>query len=137
MKRTVPLTLLALLAAGCGGGSNPARVVSDPGAPTLQQVQASVFDQDCARSGCHVGFTAPFDLDLSAGQALGNTVGVPSEEQPQYLRIDPFNPQDSYLFMKISGDPRITGDPMPAEAPPLSSQKIQLIESWIAQGANP
>ena len=75
------------------------------------------------------------DLDLSAGNSAGNTIGVSSEELPVLLRIEPGNAADSYLYMKLIEDPRILGDPMPASGGPLSAGQLNLIESWIDQGA--
>jgi len=137
MRRLIPVVTLALIAVGCGGGNGTGGVVGGQGSVTFLQVQASVFTPNCAITGCHVGSGAPFGLDLSEGQAFGNIVGVPSSELPAFDRIDPFNAADSYLFMKVSGDPRILGDPMPALGVPLSSQKQSLLEDWITEGANP
>jgi hypothetical protein len=137
VRRGSIVAVLALLAAGCGGSSGPAGPVLDPGQVTFQQVQSSVLTPSCALSGCHGDAGAPFGLILSAGEAYGNLVGVAAAELPAYQRVDPGNPDDSYLFMKINDDPRIQGDAMPPQGTRLSSQRVQLIQDWIAQGANP
>jgi hypothetical protein len=137
MRRWIPVLVLSLLAAGCGGsGGGPANVVTGSSV-SFQQVQGSIFTPTCATTGCHLGGGAPLGLDLSAGQALGNTVNVPSLEVPAYDRITPGDPDDSYLFMKVTGDPRIFGDQMPAFAPPLGTDDLQMLRDWIEQGANP
>ncbi len=136
MVRLLPVVALALGAAGCGGSGGPGGAVVPP-TPTFQDVQASIFTPHCALSGCHVSPGAPFNLDLSAGAAYGNVLNVSSAELPAFDRIEPSLAQDSYLYMKVSGDPRILGDPMPALGPPLSAQKLQLLADWIAQGATP
>ena len=102
----------------------------------MQAVQTTVFTPRCSTSGCHDagGF---FGLDLSNGQTMGNTVGVPSAEIPSLQRVTPFDATNSYLYMKVSGDPRILGDPMPAQGQPLTSEQLQLIEDWINAGALP
>ena len=41
------------------------------------------------------------------------------------------------LTGKITDDPRIQGDAMPPQGTRLSSQRVQLIQDWIVQGANP
>lgn len=135
-KEAAPVVLL-LLAAGCGGSGGPAQVVSN--APvTLQQVQSAVFTPNCAISGCHVGgIGAQMGMDLSAGAAMSYTVGVPSLELPAFERVTPFNADDSYVYMKVTGDPRILGDEMPASGGPLSSQSIEVLRNWIEQGALP
>ena len=99
---------------------------------TLENVQANIFNPSCAVSGCHVGESAPRGLDLSAGAARDNLVGVPSDELPSFLRVDPGNPDDSYLVMKIEGDSRIAGQRMPLGRPALSSEQIQLVREWIS-----
>jgi hypothetical protein len=101
----------------------------------LLDVQAQVFSPRCALSGCHIGPLAPHGLDLSAGASAGNLIGVASAERPALLRVEPFNAADSYLYMKVSGDPEILGDRMPALGDPLSAADLALIESWIEQGA--
>ena len=137
MRTGLAMVVLLPVLAGCGGTDRPGVVGSDPSAVTYAQVQDAIFTPSCAVTGCHVAGSAPFGLDLSTGQSMANIVGVPSAEVPEYERIDPFNPADSYLYMKVTGDPRILGDQMPALAPPLSGPKIRLLEDWIEQGANP
>jgi hypothetical protein len=104
---------------------------------TLQQVQDAVFTPSCARFGCHLGATAPFGLELEQGRSLATTVGVPSAEIPMFPRVEPGNAADSYLYMKVTSDPRILGDPMPFTGGPLDPTLVALIETWIEQGALP
>ena len=128
---------LALLAAGCGGSSDPAGGVLAPGQVTFQQVQDSIFTPSCALSGCHGDAGAPFGLELGPGESYGNIVGVAAAELSGHERVTPGDPADSYLFMKVTDDPRIQGDAMPPQGTPLSAQRVQLLQDWIAQGANP
>ena len=140
MKRSILVLGLGLLAVGCGGGEDGSvGMQSDPNAITLQQVQSAVFTPSCALSDCHRGATAPFNLDLSSGQTLGNVLGVASSEVPEFDRVDPRNPTDSYVYMKVTADSRILGDSMPplGLASPLSNQQLDLLREWIEQGANP
>ena len=89
----------------------------------------------CATAGCHTGAGAPFGLDLSAGAAAGNVVNVPSAEVPALMRVAPYDPTDSYVYMKVTGDPRILGDPMPQGGQPLGAADLELLRTWIDQGA--
>jgi len=136
MRRVSMILMLAMAAASCGADA-PLRELIDPGPVTLQDVQTAVFTPSCATLGCHVGGGAPRGLDLSAGNALGNLVNVPSDEVGLYDRVEPGNAVDSYVYMKIVDDDRIVGDPMPAEGDELSSQRTALLREWIDQGANP
>jgi hypothetical protein len=72
---------------------------------------------------------------LSAGNAHGNLVNVSSQEVPDLLRVEPGNPDDSYLVRKIEGGPNIIGERMPRGRPPLSDAQIQRIRAWIEDGA--
>lgn len=127
--------IFVLALAGCAD-SGGTRSVVQTGPTTLQAVQTTIFSQRCATSGCHTG-GGPFGLDLSDGLTYGNTVGVVSAELPPLARVTPFNAADSYLYMKISGDPRILGDLMPAEGPLLTSEQLQWVKDWIDAGAIP
>lgn len=99
---------------------------------TLENVQQTVFNPSCAVSGCHIGGSAPRGLDLSEGAARDNLVGVASEGLPSFKRVDPGNPDGSYLVMKLEGDSRIVGQRMPLGRPALSSEQIALVREWIA-----
>jgi hypothetical protein len=124
------------LAAGCGGGDPAGDVVGQPAVVSALEVQTRVFTPRCALSGCHVGAGAPMDLDLSSVTlSTANTVGVASLEVPALMRVAPNDAPNSYLYRKVSGDPTIQGDPMPASGPPLNATELALIEAWIEQGA--
>jgi hypothetical protein len=110
-------------------------VESEPLAATLSSIQANIFSQNCALSGCHLGASAPFGLDLSEGKAHGNIVNIPSEEAPTLARVKPLDPDNSYLVRKIEGAAGIIGERMPRGRLPLSQEQIDAIREWIAAGA--
>lgn len=125
-----------LLAVSCGGGSAGGGVIAPPAGVTSAEVQAQVFGPRCALSGCHVGAGAPFGLDLSSvGSSAANLVDVTSAEVPSLDRVEPFQSADSYLYLKLVGDPAIQGDPMPAAGGPLNGADLTLVRTWIDQGA--
>ncbi len=128
------LLVALLLAAGC---EHADPLEADPNDATLTSVQATVFNTSCAVSGCHLGGTSPFGLDLSDGQAFGTLVGVASREVPGLLRVEAGNATDSYLFIKISGGSRIASGTarMPLGRAPLSDEQIDLVRRWIDAGA--
>jgi mono/diheme cytochrome c family protein len=114
---------------GGGGGPQPAFP------PTLAAIQKNVFGGVC--SNCHFpGGPGPMPL-TSAEVSYANLVNVPSVESA-LLRIAPGDPDQSYLFHKITAAPGIVGDRMPP--PPeaaLTRGEIESIRKWIAQGALP
>ncbi len=104
--------------------------------PTLSQLQASIFTPIC--SVCHTGggSSLPASMDLTSTSAtFANTVGVASTEQPSLMRINPGNPDASYLVHKIEGAPDITGGRMPLGGPPLDPTLIANVRAWITAGA--
>ena len=101
--------------------------------PTFSSIQVNIFTPICTQ--CHAGASAPLSLSLQAGFSYDQLVGVPSVQVPELLRVDPGQPDDSYLVMKIEGAPGITGGRMPLGLSPLSAEQIATIRAWIADGA--
>ena len=73
-------------------------------------------------------------MDLSAGKTYLATVGVDSLELHGFERVAAAHAADSYLYMKIAGDPRIIGDRMP-QGGTLTATEIAAIAAWIDAGA--
>lgn len=123
----------AVLALGC----ERADPIGVDDSASFTQIQENVFAASCAVSGCHVGPAAPEGLDLSAGAAYDNLVGVASNQVPELQRVDPGDPDDSYLVIKLEGGNRIADATarMPRGRDPLSEDQIATIRSWIADGA--
>ena len=124
---------------GCGAGSgSDDDEMDDPGGiqPTLQSIQSNVFTPICAVPGCHVGASAQQGLMLdSVNNSFLDLVGVNSSELPAVLRVDPGNPDNSYLVQKLEGAPTIAFAQMPLNQPPLSTDQIDAIRQWILNGA--
>jgi hypothetical protein len=131
-----------LLAACSGNGSgldangNPAD--SGSAVPELSadfdSLQANVFTPIC--SVCHVGGAAPEGLRLDAADSYNLLVGVPSTEVPSLMRVNPGDPDNSYLIQKLEGTAAV-GERMPRGGPYLSTETIAFIRQWITNGAPP
>lgn len=101
--------------------------------PTLGSIQSNVFTPSCA--SCHAGGQAPEGLLLDSAQSSHTMlVGVDSNQVPSLLRVDPGNPDDSYLIQKLEGTAAI-GNRMPDGAPALAQSTIDVIRQWIVDGA--
>jgi hypothetical protein len=111
---------------GGGGGGDP------PIVATLESIQDNVFTPICIT--CHAGAAAPQGLRLEEGMSHAMLVNVPSVEVPALLRVDPGNPDDSYLIQKIEGTAAVGGR-MPLGGPALPQATIDAIRQWITNGA--
>ena len=132
MKFSIMVALLAVLFAACSKSSSNSTGPTGP-VSFANDVQP-IFTNNCALSGCHSGTTPTGGQNLSAGVAYSNIVNVKSTEMSNLYRVEPSNSDSSYLYWKITGDPRITGVNMP-KVGSISSQQIQTIKDWIDQGA--
>lgn len=107
-----------------------------PPAVTLAQLQASIFTPRC--SSCHTGGGGglPASMNLSsASETFAALVGVASAEQPAVQRVQPGNPDASYLVRKLEGASGINGARMPLGGPFLDQATIDQVRSWITAGA--
>ncbi len=126
---------------GAGGGDFEATftLAAGSGGPTLDDLQASLFGMTCAAAGCHTGPSGnslPGGMDLSDADAtFANVVGVASIQQPALDRVEPGDPDNSYLVQKIEGT-AATGARMPLGQAALDQAVIDEVRQWIADGAN-
>ena len=131
--------LLSLAACTAGNGEgldaygqpNP---ITPPANSQFQQIQDTVFTPICTQ--CHIGANAPHGLRLDAANSYALLVNVNSDEVPALKRVNPGNPDQSYIVQKIQGTAAVGGR-MPLGQAPLPQDRIDLIRSWIAGGAQP
>jgi hypothetical protein len=137
------ILLLVGCVAGCAGngdglnqngmpimGGSPS---TGPITPDLQSIEDNVFTPICSK--CHIGASAPEGLQLDAAHAYNALVGIPSVEEPNFQRVNPGNPDESYMVLKIEGAPGIEGGQMPLGETPLPQATIDAIRQWITNGA--
>jgi len=132
---------LALSLTGCSGNGEgldesgrPIDEGSGSGPPTsdFQTIQDTILTPACTM--CHAGASAPRGLRLDAGNSYAMLVSVASAEVPGLLRVNPGDPDASYLVQKIEGRAAV-GARMPLGGPPLPQESIDLIRQWITAGA--
>ena|SRR5579863_9542144 len=133
-----PLMLAACAGNGQGlnGNGEPSAPGAAPGSPLtadFQSIQDNVFTPICTR--CHSGAAAPEGLQLDAGHSYALLVGVPSAEVPGFERVQPGDPDSSYLILKLEGASGIVGGRMPFGGPYLPQSTIDVIRQWITNGA--
>ena len=139
----LPVLLVTSFVAACSAGSGEGLSVSGrpldeggdiPLAATLESIQVNVFDASC--TVCHSGAAAPLGLRLDAGNSFTNLVGVPSAQVGSLLRVDPGDPDNSYLVRKLEGTAS-EGQLMPLGGPPIPQATIDFVRQWISDGAPP
>jgi hypothetical protein len=113
-----------------GTAGNPP---SGPITADFQSIQEHVFTPICSK--CHVGASAPEGLQLDAAHSYNLLVGVPSAEEAGLLRVNPGNPDASYMLQKIEGVAGIVGGQMPLGETPLPQDTSDAIRQWISNGA--
>lgn len=111
-----------------GGGNEPEDGV------TLAQLQQNIFGAIC--SACHTGANAPRGLRLdSLDNSYAYLVNQAADEVPELMRVNPGNPEQSYIIKKLEGAEDIVGGRMPLGGPYLSDAQINQVRTWIANGA--
>lgn len=100
--------------------------------PSFKSIQDNVFTPIC--TGCHAGAAAPLGLRLDEGASYALLVNAPSAEAPSLLRVQPGNPNASYLIQKLEGTAAV-GARMPLNQPALPAETIAVIRQWITDGA--
>ena len=130
------LWVAALSWAGCGGDDSTVGPDGDGEGvlteATLAQV-SEVFAVSCALSGCHSGGEPAADMSLE-GDFAARIIGVASGQRPDLKLVDPGNPDDSYLLIKVRGDDEIVSQRMPP-GQVLPAEQVEIIRAWIASGA--
>ena len=114
--------------AGLGGCDDLTAIEPLPQVDFATEIQP-IFDANCTQ--CHGGPNPIAFMDLTQGAQ--QLVDIPSFQIPQFNRIEPGLPGDSYLFLKVNCANQFEGDRMPREAPPLSLFDQALIRDWINQ----
>jgi hypothetical protein len=127
-----------LLGAACGTEKRLPTEMDDAPSPdaTFTRVQAEVFTPQCAIAGCHGGpaSVAQEGMPLGEGLSYEAIVGVRSTQMDSLLRVEPFDPANSYLVRKITPGSLIAGSPMPFGGF-LTDDERRLVRDWVARGA--
>ena len=82
-------------------------------------------------SACHLKGAASGGLDLSK---YNNIVNVTSTQKSSFMLIKPGDPDNSYIFIKVTGTEGISGSRMPPGGQ-LSPNQVDLLRDWILAGA--
>jgi OmcA/MtrC family decaheme c-type cytochrome len=104
---------------------------------SFSSIVEGILEPRCASAACHGGSPPAAFPRLDAEGAYAAIVGVDSQQAPLKL-VEPFEPDASYLLVKMRGDGASVGGigtPMPTDGL-LDPSELAAIEGWIANGAN-
>jgi hypothetical protein len=114
------------------GGYGPACVLCIgchyEGGPVYPDLRMPNFEDD---------MRTPEQNDAALATWLEGLVGVPARYRPDLKLIDPENPDQSFLLMKLAARSPSTavGAPMPYGYEPYDDAQVETIRRWIAEGA--
>jgi len=110
---------------------------------TYEAIQDVIFDSaayGCTNSLCHGDFAPQAGLRLTPAFSYANLVGVSSSGNATMARVEPGEPELSFLYRKLkwatTGEPVSGGGPMPAGGlPALTPEHLQALYLWVRGGA--
>jgi hypothetical protein len=146
MRRVCCAAVMLALAAASAGCDEKLSDVGGPTPnlePTFASIQQQIFDSTDsagrrACTSCHNAAGARFaaNLNLAEGVSYAALVNVASTQRPGLFRVQPGDPDASYLLHKIEGAPNIVGERMPRTSGPfLTDGQVLIIRRWIQIGA--
>ncbi len=106
----------------------------DGGGATLSGHIQPIFDQSCAFAGCHSTNNPAAGLDLTAGNSRDALLEVMATQNPDVPLVTALNPTNSYLLTKLISA-GTSGQQMPLGGESLSEGQLELVRTWILQGA--
>lgn len=105
---------------------------------TFSSVQSNIFEatDSAGRAACvschtNVGRNPAGGMNLLHDVAYDQIVNVSSVQRPGVLRVQPGDPDASYLVHKIEGTAGISGRRMPFNPPYLTNGQITILRRWI------
>jgi hypothetical protein len=125
---------------GCSYAQNPALLdglaVEGSGTGFATRIRP-LLEANC--SGCHEPLDPEEDLILQGSGLYERLMQVSAQDPMGRPLIDPGNLANSYLWLKLIGDPSIDGERMPvnpiAGGGALDMDKLDDIRAWIEAGA--
>jgi hypothetical protein len=142
VRLATALALVVALANACGDSTSPGPPpdctsvadTTEPATVTYAAHIAPLLDRNaCATAGCHGALGT-----RSRYSAVTYADLFDAGEQATALRIcaiRPGMPDSSYFYWKLEGHAGIRGVQMPNDRPKLTAEELQLVRTWIVEGA--
>lgn len=132
----VPALLLAMAACGESNpmGDDPGddrEILTNPSFAT--DINEMIQRRGCSSGACHGNNAGGMTLTASAAANFAEIVGVQAQSE-DFLRVNPGNPDDSYIVIKVEGRQSV-GQRMPRGQSPLDAIDLTNLRNWISNGA--
>ncbi|HMJ14393.1 MAG TPA: hypothetical protein VK524_23415, partial [Polyangiaceae bacterium] len=126
-----PFIASAAVTACPGALDNPDRFTEGGTSTNCATVALTTFQSSCSGSVCHSSADASTGLDLITAGVGDRLVGVPSSQAcGERPLIDPANPEESLLLLKLEDTPPC-GSRMPLGGDPLTAEQKACIRTWV------
>jgi hypothetical protein len=146
MRRPRQILFAIALAVGAAACDEKLSTIAGPTAnlePTFASIQTNIFEltDSAGRNACvschtNVGRTPAGGLNLLHDVAYDQLVNVTATQNGSLKRVNPGNPEASYVVHKIEGRAGIVGRRMPFNGPPfMTDGQILILRRWIELGA--
>lgn len=141
LTHVLSVLALASVATACsdptgpsGNGDGPERMRDVLQTPSFSvNIQEIIVRNGCTDSGCHGIGQAGLWLGPDPDVNYANLVNVTAQSERQFLRIEPFDPTNSYVVIKLEGRQQVGGEMPPGL--PLDSIDLTNIRNWVTTGA--
>ena len=146
MRRPRQIVFAIALAIGATACDEKLSTIAGPTAdlePTFASIQSNIFEltDSAGRNACvschtNVGRNPAGGLNLLHDVAYDQIVNVNATQNASMKRVNPGNPEASYIVHKIEGRAGIVGRRMPFNGPPfMTDGQILILRRWIELGA--
>ncbi len=146
MRRSRQLFFALALAVGAAACDEKLSTIAGPTKdlePTFASIQSNIFEltDSAGRNACvschtNVGRTPAGGLNLLHDVAYDQLFNVTATQVSTLKRVNPGNPEASYIVHKIEGRAGIVGRRMPFNGPPfMTDGQILILRRWIELGA--
>lgn len=138
--RLICCTLVVAIMAGCGDSTtdpmgddgDDREILASPSFVT--DINEIIQRRGCSAGTCHGNGAGNMTLTANAAANYAEWVNVPAAAENTFLRVEPGNPDDSYVVIKLEGRQTV-GQRMPRGGSALDNIDLTNIRNWISNGA--
>jgi hypothetical protein len=101
--------------------------------PNLPAIERGVFHRACSFENCHGDNGSGASLSFIEGTTAQQLIGVTAFTCPQFVRVVPGSPEQSFLWLKLLGVGAECGATMPWGFERLPDPILDCVRRWILE----